>query len=76
MASIKKHNNVFGVLYRIHVCPEMGLWWDAVNTVLNIRKRLEETIVNLELSSMELVTYFVIAFIYLQRQQTVNFKIV
>jgi len=41
----------------------MGLWWDAVNTVLNIRKRLEKTEVNLELSSTEIVTYFVIVFI-------------
>jgi hypothetical protein len=45
------------------VCPEMERWWDAVNMVLNIRKRLEKTTINLELSSMEIVTCFVIVFI-------------
>jgi hypothetical protein len=41
----------------------MELWWDVVNTVLNILNRLEKTTDNLELSSTEFVTDFVIAFI-------------
>jgi hypothetical protein len=41
----------------------MELWWDVVNTVLNILNRLEKTTDNLELSPTESVTYFVIAFI-------------
>jgi len=45
------------------VRPEMGLWWDAVNTVVNLFKSLEKKTVHLELSSMELVTCFIVAFI-------------
>ena len=53
----------------------MEFWWDTVNTVSNIRKWLEKTTVNLELSSIKLVTNFVIAILsYKDNKQSYRLK--